>query len=336
MWRLVTVPDRASGEAYMDARLTVPVDGLEPLFDLLMTNSESWARHLFGRTTLSIVNLLALLRHWNPRKKSRRNVAHHYDLLNALFDTFLDSWRQYSCAYFHDPDESLHSAQVNKLSRPAEKLDLQAGDNILDIGCGWGGLGMAMAACGQNTKVAGITLSQHLLKYARTSDATAGFDDRVSYHMRDYRDQTGMFQKIVSVGILEHVGPDNFSSFFRKVKSLLTDVGLAVNQTIGLHHRAGPVNHPITKYIFPCAYLPSVAQMIRNIEERGLKLLDLEIMRGHYAETLRHLRLRFLAHRADMTKLYDARFVSMWEFYLVGCEYFFRRQHGMVMQLQLA
>ena len=150
----------------MDGRLTVPVDGLEPLVDLLMTNSESWARHWAGRTTLSIVNLLALLRHWNPRKKSRRNVAHHYDLSNALFDTFLDPWRQYSCAYFHDPDESLHSAQVNKLARLAAKLDLQAGDNILDIGCGWGGLGMAMAACGQNTKVTGITLSRHQLEYA--------------------------------------------------------------------------------------------------------------------------------------------------------------------------
>lgn len=336
LWRLVMVPDLAFGEAYMDGRLTVSVDGLEPLVDLLMTNSESWARHWAGRTTLSIVNLLALLRHWNPRKKSRRNVAHHYDLSNALFDTFLDPWRQYSCTYFHDPDESLHSAQVNKLARLAAKLDLQAGDNILDIGCGWGGLGMAMAACGQNTKVTGITLSRHQLEYARTSAATGGFDDRVSYHMRDYRDQTGMFQKIVSVGMLEHVGPDNFSSYFNKVKSLLTDDGLAVIHTIGVHHRAGPVNRWITKYIFPGGYLPSVAQMIRNTEERGLKLLDLEIMRGHYAETLRQWRLRFLAHKADMTKLYDARFVRMWEFYLVGCEYFFRRQHGMVMQLQLA
>ena len=320
----------------MDGRLTVPADGLDSLVDLLMTNSESWARHWAGRTTLSIVNFLAVLRHWNPRKKSRRNVAHHYDLSDALFDTFLDPWRQYSCAYFHDPDESLDTAQVNKLARLAAKLDLQAGDNILDIGCGWGGLGMAMAACGRNTTVTGITLSRHQLEYARTRAAASGFEDRVSYHLRDYRDQSSMFQKIVSVGMLEHVGPANFSIYFNKIKSLLADDGLAVIHTIGVHHHARPVNRWITKYIFPGGYLPSVAQMIRNTEERGLKLLDLEIMRGHYAETLRHWRLRFLAHRAEMTKLYDARFVRMWEFYLVGCEYFFRRQHGMVMQLQLA
>ena len=326
LWRLVMIPDLAFGEAYMDGCLTVPADGLDSLVDLLMTNSESWARHWAGRTTLSIVNFLAVLGHWNPRKKSRRNVAHHYDLSDALFDTFLDPWRQYSCAYFHDPDESLDTAQVNK----------QAGDNILDIGCGWGGLGKAMAACGRNTRVTGITLSRHQLEYARTRAADSGFEDRVSYHLRDYRDQSSMFQKIVSVGMLEHVGPANFSSYFNKIKSLLADDGLAVIHTIGVHHHARPVNRWITKYIFPGGYLPSVAQMIRNTEERGLKLLDLEIMRGHYAETLRHWRLRFLAHRAEMTKLCDARFVRMWEFYLVGCEYFFRRQHGMVMQLQLA
>jgi cyclopropane-fatty-acyl-phospholipid synthase len=172
---------------------------------------------------LSIVNFLAVLRHWNPRKKSRRNVAHHYDLSDALFDTFLDPWRQYSCAYFHDPDESLDTAQVNKLARLAAKLDLQAGDNILDIGCGWGGLGMAMAACGRNTRVTGITLSRHQLEYARTRAAASEFEDRVSYHLRDYRDQSGMFQKIVSVGMLEHVGLANFSSYFNKIKSLLAD-----------------------------------------------------------------------------------------------------------------
>ena len=336
LWRLVAVPDLAFGEAYMDGHLTVPENGLEPLVDLLMTNSNSWATHWTGRATLQIVNALAWLRHLNPRGRSRRNVAHHYDLSDALFDSFLDPWRQYSCGYFHGEEDTLETAQVTKLARLAAKLDLQPDDRVLDIGCGWGGLAMAIAGCAEEARVTGITLSNHQFSHACNMVAAAGLDSRVDFHLRDYRDQTGHFDKIVSVGMLEHVGPQGYASYFAKIRALLADDGIAVIHTIGVQHKAGPVNRWITKYIFPGGYLPSIGQMIRHTETRGLKVLDMEVMRGHYAETLRLWRMRFLDRRAAMRRLYDARFVRMWEFYLVGCEYFFRRQHGMVLQLQLA
>ena len=336
LWRLVTAPDLAFGEAYMDGHLVVPENGLEPLVDLLMTNSRSWAAHWTGRTTLVVGNALAWLRHLNPRGRARRNVAHHYDLSDRLFDTFLDPWRQYSCGYFHSENDSLEAAQVTKLARLAAKLDLQPDDRILDIGCGWGGLATAMAHCTKKAHVTGITLSHHQLDHARRSATWAGLEARLNFQLRDYRDQKGHFDKIISVGMLEHVGPQSYKSYFNKIKTLLSDNGVAVIHTIAVHHRAGPVNRWMTKYIFPGGYLPSVQQMVRHTEGRGLKLLDVEVMRGHYAETLRLWRLRFLASRTTMTALYDARFVRMWKFYLAGCEYFFRRQHAMVLQLQLA
>ena len=285
----------------MDGHLTVPENGLEPLIDLLMTNSNSWATHWTGRATLQIVNALAWLRHLNPLGRSRRNVMHHYDLSDALFDSFLDPWRQYSCAFFHSEEDTLETAQITKLAWLAAKLDLKPDDRVLDIGCGWGGLAMAIAGCAKEARVTGITLSDHQFSHA-----------------------------------CNMVGPQGYDSYFKKIRSLLADDGIAVIHTIGVQHKPGPVNRWITKYIFPGGFLPSIGQMIHHTEQRGLKMLDMEVMRGHYAETLRLWCLRFLDRRGAMRRLYDARFVRMWEFYLVGCEYFFRRQHGMVLQLQLA
>ena len=336
LWQLMLQPDLAFGEAYMDNRLKIPEKGLEPLIELLMSNSSHWSRHWSGRITLALGNCMAWLRHLNLPGSARRNVAHHYDLTDDLFESFLDPWRQYSCAYFHHSEESLEEAQLNKLARLAAKLNLQDGDSVLDIGCGWGGLASAFALCRDSVNVTGITLSQQQFAYACQASAGAKLDDRLKFKLRDYRMQTGTFQKIVSVGMLEHVGPRGLPIFFDKVRKSLAPGGVAVIHTIAMHHSATPVNRWLTRYIFPGGYLPSIQQLISVTEGRGLKLLDMEIMRGHYAETLRHWRLRFEKRREIMAEKYDERFVRMWEFYLLGCEYFFRCQHGMVVQLQLS
>ena len=336
LWRLMTQPDLAFGEAYMDGKLTVPENGLEPLVELLMSNSAHWSRHWSGRLTLALGHSMAWLRHLNLPGRSLHNVAHHYDLTDALFASFLDPWRQYSCAYFHSQDDDLDQAQVTKLARLAAKLNLQNGNRVLDIGCGWGGLARALAVCRDDVTVTGITLSEQQYAHATLAAEEAGLGDRLAFALRDYRHQTGTFDRIVSVGMLEHVGPRGLPVFFNKVRDCLAPAGVAVIHTIAVHSRARPVNRWLTRYIFPGGYLPSVQQLMKASEGRGLKLLDMEVMRGHYADTLHHWRLRFLAHRDSMTKIYDARFVRMWEFYLLGCEYFFRCQHGMVVQLQLS
>lgn len=334
--RLVTQPDLEFGEAYMDGRLTPGDTGVEALMNLIMTNADSWRRHWAGRLTLGLGNILAVFRHLNLPGRARRNVAHHYDLTDELFDTFLDPWRQYSCAYFHTAEDTLETAQITKLARIAAKLDLQDGHRVLDIGCGWGGLARALANCRRDVTVRGITLSERQLAHARLAATESGMAGLLDFQLLDYRHQTGSFDRIVSIGMLEHVGPHNYATYFDRVADLLAPGGVALVHTIAVHRRAAPVNRWLTRYIFPGGYLPSIEQLVRATECRGWKLLDLEVMREHYANTLRHWRHRFLANRDRVLALYDASFVRMWEFYLLGCEYFFRKQNGMVVQLLLS
>ena len=286
--RLVIQPDLEFGEAYMDGRLTVGKAGLEPLIELLLLNSTSWKRHWAGRLRLRLGNMLVGLRHLNPPGRSRHNVAHHYDLTDELFDTFLDPWRQYSCAYFLSETDTLAQAQVTKLARLAAKLNLQEGQRVLDIGCGWGGLARALTRCRHGVRVEGITLSRRQLAVARRKTDEAGLADRVSFSLRDYRQQQGHFDRVVSIGMLEHVGPRNYDAYFDKVADLLAADGIAVVHTIAVHGKAAPVNRWLTKYIFPGGYLPSIEQLVRATDRRRLKITDMEVMRGHYAETLKH------------------------------------------------
>ena len=336
LFRLVIRPDLEFGEAYMDGRLTVGAAGLEPLVEFLVLNSQAWKHHWAGRLTLCLGNMLAGIRHLNPPGRARCNVAHHYDLTDELFESFLDPWRQYSCAYFRSDSETLEAAQVTKLARLAAKLDLREDQYVLDIGCGWGGLARALALCRDGVHVEGITLSHRQLAIARRETDNAGLEGRISFTLRDYRQQEGCFDRVISIGMLEHVGPRNYGSYFDKVADLLAADGIAVVHSIAVHGKATPVNRWMTKYIFPGGYLPSVEQLVRATDRRRLKITDMEVMRGHYAETLKHWRLRFLKNRGIMEERYDARFIRMWEFYLLGCEYFFRCQQGMVVQLQLA
>ncbi|MGB1920161.1 MAG: class I SAM-dependent methyltransferase [Candidatus Puniceispirillaceae bacterium] len=336
LWRIVIKPDLAIGEAYMQGRLHIDNDDLEAFMHLLIANSKHWEGHWAGRLSLFISDRFAPFFHLNLLRASKRNVAHHYDLTDALFASFLDPRRQYSCGYFSTADTSLEEAQVTKLARLAAKLNLQPGDRVLEIGSGWGGLAAAMMQCQPDVHVTGITLSERQLVYARNHLGKLAASDRVILALRDYRRQTGHFDKIVSVGMLEHVGPGNFGTYFRKVRELLNADGIAVIHSIGVHGRARPVNRWLQKYIFPGGFLPSLDQMVAATEMQGLKILDLEIMRGHYAETLKHWRMNFHANIEDVRNHYDDTFIRMWNFYLLGCEYFFRLQHGMVLQLQLA
>ena len=259
----------------------------------------------------------------NLLRASKRNVAHHYDLTDALFASFLDPRRQYFCGYFSTADTSLEEAQVTKLARLATKLNLQPGDKVFDIGCGWDGLVAAMMQCQPDVHVTGVTLSERQLLYARNHLGKLAASDRVILALQDYRRQTGHFDKIVSVGMLEHVGPGNFGTYFRKVRELLSADGIAVIHSIGVHSRARPVNRWRQKYIFPGGFLPSLEQMVAATEMQGLKILDLEIMRVHYAETLKHWPMNFHANIEDDRNYWDDTFIRMWNFYLLGCEYFF-------------
>ena len=249
---------------------------------------------------------------------------------DSLFDNFLDPWRRYSCAYFRSPDEPLADAQITKLSRIAAKLRLQPHDHVLDIGCGWGGLAFALATVEPEAKVTGITLSENQLAFASDAVHTTPKANRISFALRDYRQQTGRFDKIVSVGMLEHVGAKHYDGYFASIARLLAADGLALVHSIAVSQRPRRCNRWINKYIFPGGYLPSLEQVSAAATRQGLKITDVEIMSGHYEETLKQWRQAFFKNCASVRQHYDDRFIRMWEFYLAGCEYFFRSQAGMV------
>ncbi|MDB2390251.1 cyclopropane-fatty-acyl-phospholipid synthase family protein [Alphaproteobacteria bacterium] len=333
---IVMRPDLAIGEAYMNGDLKIENNDLDALMLFLMSNHKHWLKHWAGRASLAISNQFAFMRHSNLLRASKRNVAHHYDLNDTLFDSFLDPRRQYSCAYYDDSSTTIEQAQINKLARIAAKLNLQPQQHVLDIGCGWGGLANALIDCEPETHVTGITLSERQLDFANKQRDLSGRQSQLDFHLRDYRHQTGDFDRIVSVGMLEHVGPTNYDTYFKTVRDLLKPKGVAMIHSIGVYMNPHPCNRWLAKYIFPGGYLPSLEQMVKSISKQGLKILDVEIMRDHYAETLAQWRLRFRANIDAIRNDYDDRFIRMWEFYLVGCECFFRVQEGMVFQFQLA
>jgi len=289
----------------------------------------NWAR---AQWTLRFLH--RRLQQFNPPTRARRNVAHHYDLDSRLYSLFLDADRQYSCAYFESPDQSLDDAQVAKKRHLAAKLLLKDNHRVLDIGCGWGGLALYLAeTCGAH--VTGITLSREQWQRASERATEKNLADTVEFRMQDYRDMKEQFDRIVSVGMFEHVGLGYYDAFFRRCAGLLADDGVMLLHSIGRSEGPNVTNPWIAKYIFPGGYIPALSEVLRAIERSGLLVTDIEILRLHYAETLKHWRDRFLAHREDAERLYDRRFVRMWEFYLAASEMAFREQAMMVMQIQL-
>jgi cyclopropane-fatty-acyl-phospholipid synthase len=282
------------------------------------------------------MRLHGLLRFANSLARARANVAHHYDLDSRLYDLFLDGDRQYSCAYFTAPGESLETAQRNKRRHIAAKLLLDRPQlRVLDIGSGWGGLGLYLAE-ESGADVTGVTLSteQHAMSNARAEKA--GLAGRVKFRLEDYRLATGPYDRIVSVGMFEHVGRRNWGEFFDKVRDLLAPDGVALLHTIGYWDTPGPINPFIRKYIFPGADLPSLGELTARAGAAGLIVTDVEVLRIHYAETLRLWRERFMARRAEAAAIYDERFCRMWEFYLALCEAGFRYRSTVIFQVQLA
>lgn len=335
--RLMLNPELAIGEGYMNGGL-VPEDGttLYDFLDLCMVNIGGVRDGAWRRILAGLRKVRAAVRHWNPVHLAQGKVAHHYDLSDALFDLFLDSDRQYSCAYFLDPQDDLETAQWNKKLHLAAKLNLKPGQKVLDIGSGWGGLGLFLAGLVENLQVDGVTLSreQHAVSNRRAQEA--GLADRVRFHLKDYRHVEERYDRIVSVGMLEHVGPRHYDEFYGQVNRLLKDDGVAVIHAIGVFNRPEPQNQWMEKYIFPGAYTPSLRQQFTSIERTRLFTTDVEILRQHYADTLRQWRLRCEAEKDRIVEMYDERFYRMWEFYLTGCETAFRHGSLMVFQVQLA
>lgn len=333
-WRLALRPSIAAGEAYMDGSLTVETGSL---FDFLALIAENMRR---ADPRFSPGESLARMSRWlqqfNPVGTSRRNVAHHYDLTDDFYTLFLDGDRQYSCAYFDRPEASLEEAQMAKKRHLMSKLRLEPGQSVLDIGCGWGGLALTLAR-DAGVHVTGITLSEHQLAIARQRAEAAQLSHRLSFQLADYRQVTGPFDRVVSVGMFEHVGVGHYPTFFRRLRGLLSRQGVAVIHAIGRSHGGGATNAWIRKYIFPGGYSPALSEVLPAVEASGLLATDIEILRpSHYADTLRHWRQRFAQHRAQALALYDERFCRMWEFYLAGSEAAFRHQGHMVWQMQLA
>jgi cyclopropane-fatty-acyl-phospholipid synthase len=331
--RIVLNPDLALGEAYMDGGMVIEEGDLWDLLELIGRN--------FGQYRDPPKFLMALIgkigrltQQWNDRSSARRNVAHHYDLSYDLYRRFLDEDMQYSCAYYARPDMTLEEAQFAKKTHIAAKLMIEPGHKVLDIGCGWGGMGLELAGR-YGAQVSGVTLSKEQLAVAQDRARAAGLDGRAEFSLTDYRDVEGPFDRIVSVGMFEHVGAPNFRTYFQQIARLLTDDGVALVHTIGRRTGPGLTQPWIAKYIFPGGYIPALSEMSAAIEDAGLWITDVEVQRIHYAETLKAWRERFMAQRDEIAALYDERFCRMWEFYLALSELGFRYGINNVFQVQL-
>ena len=332
---IVRNPRLGLGEAYMDKRLVVEDGTILDLMELI-TGQNRWedsavTRNLFGKGRLGQIRRLFQR---NKPRRAKRNVAHHYDLSDELYDAFLDADRQYSCAYFTDPRNSLEQAQEDKKAHIAAKLYLKPGQTVLDIGCGWGGMALYLNKVA-GVDVLGITLSEEQLKVARRRAAEAGVSDHVKFELIDYRHLNGQFDRIVSVGMFEHVGLAHYDEFFAKCRELLKPDGVMLLHTIGKFGGGNKAPDPFTdKYIFPGYHLPSISQMCEASQRVRLIASDIEVLRLHYAYTLREWLKRFTAARDQMVKLYDERFFRMWEFYLAGGIVMFESGSGCNFQVQ--
>ena len=332
---LVADPQLKLGELYMDGRLLIEEGDIYEFLALVKDNTLKEGL-TFGILLRSLARIaITQFRSRVPTNHNRRNVAHHYDLNAKLFSMFLDEDWQYSCAYFNPPGISLDEAQVAKKRHIVAKLRAEPGQRALEIGSGWGGMAMYLSEfCGVD--VTGITLSEEQLKVSRERAAKRGLAGSVRFELQDYYYlPPRKYDRIVSVGMFEHVGRQNYRKFFNKVNDVLADDGVMVLHSIGQPYPA-LINNPwIEKYIFPGGYIPSIAEVMPAVEKAGLLVSDIEILPMHYAYTLRHWRERFMAHKAEAAALYDERFVRMWEFYLAGSEMAFTHENFFIFQMQI-
>lgn len=330
--RVLCNPELALGEVYMDGNFVVENGTIADALAVLMDQPKAlpqWARPQWWARYMA-----RHIRQFNFRGRSRNNVARHYDLDGRLYSLFLDSDRQYSCAYFERPDLSLDDAQLAKRRHISAKLLVRPGHRVLDIGSGWGGLGLYLAEIA-GAHVTGVTLSTEQLQVSNARAAEKNLTRSAQFFLRDYRDIPGPFERIVSVGMFEHVGIDFYDTYFQRCAELLTDDGVMLLHSIDRSEGPDVTNPWIAKYIFPGGYIPSLSEVLPAVERAGLLVCDIEILRLHYAETLKAWRERFMARREEAIQLYDERFARMWEFYLACSEMAFRKQNLMNIQIQL-
>lgn len=327
-------PNLHFGEAYMDGSVIIENGDLWDLLDLCGRNLAQGPTSRRSKLASLLRTIMRRFLERNSLRGAKRNVAHHYDLQEEVFRSFLDEDMQYSCAYFRYPAQSLSQAQVAKKNHIIAKLLLRPGQRVLDIGCGWGGLAMSIAQC-EAVQMTAITLSRQQFSAARARAKKAGLDHRINFELRDYRSLEGKFDRIVSVGMFEHVGRPNYRQFFHKISSLLNDDGVALIHSIGRSDGPGLTYAWTRKYIFPGGYIPALSEVLPAVENAGLFITDIEVLHLHYAETLRAWRKRFMTNRVAIRNLYDERFCRMWEFYLAGSEMAFRYDGLMVFQLQI-
>ena len=333
-YKLLLNPDLYFGEAYTDGSLIIENGTLTEFLEIALRNIGRKDINIYGKILNKLKGSYRFLTNFNKGLISKKNVSHHYDISEKLYDLFLDSNRQYSCAYFKNENESLEEAQANKIDHIIKKLNIKSDQKILDIGSGWGTLAINIA---QKTKasVTGITLSENQLKYSNNKAKEINLENQVEFKLMDYRGLNEKFDRIVSVGMFEHVGRKFYKNYFNKVSKLLKDKGVALIHTIG---SSNPPRNPhpwITKNIFPGGYTPSLSQITRPIEDSGLIISDIEVLRMHYSYTLRHWKERFLSKKDTVLEAFDEKFYRTWEFYLASCEMAFKWGDQVVFQLQL-
>ena len=328
-------PELNMGEAYMDGRVTFPDSDLRSFLTLFSINRLSLGNYPLQKALKTVSRGLKRLQQANPIGQAQKNVAHHYDLGNAFYKLFLDEGLFYSCAYFRDETDTLEAAQINKCRLLAAKLSLKPGQRVLDIGCGWGGLAIYLASTA-DVHVTGVTLSKEQHALANERVKAAGLESRVTIALQDYRLVREKFDRIVSVGMFEHVGVGHYAEFFAKVNELLTDDGVMMLHSIGHMSPPGTASPWMRKYIFPGAYSPALSEVFPAVESNSLWVTDVEFLRVHYATTLRHWYDRFLTHRAQVARMYDEIFCRMWEFYLISAEMMFRTGSQEVFHMQLS
>tara|TARA_B100001142_G_scaffold241101_1_gene240058 strand:+ start:2722 stop:3915 length:1194 start_codon:yes stop_codon:yes gene_type:complete len=333
-YKLLFHPDLYFGEAYAEGNIIIENSDLTNFLDLSLQNIGRSELNIFSQLLNQLRGSFRYLTNFNFIKKSKMNVAHHYDISDDLYNLFLDPKKQYSCAYFKNDEDSLEDAQNNKINHIIKKLNIKPNQKVLDIGCGWGSLAIDIAKSAQ-CEVTGITLSKNQLSYCKKKAKELNLENQVNFKLMDYRELNEKFDRVVSVGMFEHVGRKFYKKFFKQVEKLLSKDGIALIHTIG---SVNPPRNPhpwITKYIFPGGYTPSLSEVTGPIEKAGLIVSDIEVLKMHYSYTLSHWKERCIKNREKIIEMFDERFFRMWEFYLTGCEAAFKWGDQVVYQFQL-
>ena len=333
-YKLLLLPDLYLGEGYMDGKIRIHNGTITEFLEMTLKNLGKHHPNNFSKMVNKILGTYKYLTNFNFAKQSKKNVAHHYDISEKLYDLFLDEKRQYSCAYFKNDNDSLETAQNNKIQHIIKKLNLSPDQKVLDIGSGWGSLAIEIAKSSK-CEVLGITLSKNQLEYSIKKAKELNLENQVSFKMMDYRELNEKFDRIVSVGMFEHVGRKFYNKYFNTIYKLLKKDGVALIHTIGSVNPPRDPHPWITKYIFPGGYTPSLSEVINPIENSGLIISDIEVLRMHYAHTLRNWKERFLNKKDRVLNMFDEKFFRMWEFYLTGCEMAFKWGDQVVFQFQL-